>query len=129
MSLKYSKDAVTVGFVGKPDMAGGYSFNHYGQNFADAIDRTVQEQVDLVNSKANNCRGSYEPVFASDSKYLPVSNPLLNPCTGENSGATLVGGIGVIQLTEVPKKQEDGWDLLSIGVLALAVYGAYKLIA
>jgi hypothetical protein len=96
--LKYSKDSVKLGF------ADG------GNNFYDSKIASASEQVDLLDSLANNCRWWYEPIFKNEHKYLPVSNE-----------KTMVSAM---ELTEPPKtKKENIWlNALLVGGTAIVIY-------
>jgi hypothetical protein len=65
--LTYGKSAIKTGFVGVPDR-----LSMYGQNFIDVPNMSAVDQITLINSEANQCRGWYEPVYSDNSKYLPI---------------------------------------------------------
>jgi len=59
--LKYSSTSNKVGFaIG-------------GDPFVDSALKPRVEQIDQINTIANNCRGWYEPIYVTEHKYLPVS--------------------------------------------------------
>ena len=99
--LKYSKDSVKLGF------ADG------GNNFYDSKIATASQQVDLLDSLANNCRWWYEPIFSNEHKYLPVSK--------SSSDNTMVSAM---DLTKPPKtKKENIWlNALLVGGTAIVIY-------
>ena len=99
--LKYSKDSVKLGF------ADGSS------NFYDSKIASASEQIDLLDTLANNCRWWYEPIFSNEHKYLPVS---------KSSDTTTM--VSAMQLTEPPKtKKENIWlNALLVGGTAIVIY-------
>jgi hypothetical protein len=98
--LKYSKDSVKLGF------ADG------GNNFYDSNIASASEQVDLLDSLANNCRWWYEPIFSNENKYLPVSN------SSDNNM------VSAMDLTEPPKTKKENilLNALLVGGTAIVIY-------
>jgi len=66
--LQYAEDVVKKGFTGFQWQ------NQSNKNFAFERTKSVQEQIDFIFTKANNCRLDYNPVFPTDRKKLPISN-------------------------------------------------------
>jgi len=64
MSLECSKNAVVKGFS---------NFEQHKGSFADDVLRTPEERIEEIFTIANRCRGWYEPIYADQSNYLPVS--------------------------------------------------------
>ena len=99
--LKYGKDSVKVGFA---DM---------GNNFYDASYPPKDVQINRVNTIANTCRSWYEPIFASDSKYLPVSDDIV---------------VSAMELTQPPKQSQNNniMNALLVGGVAIVLYKLFS---
>lgn len=106
MSLKYSKNAVIKGF------AGSDAFIKTGK-FADDVVVTPEQRVNDINQKANCCRDWYEPIFANESKYLPVK--------------TKVEAAVVMSAPKPPMTEEN--NLMNIVLLGLGIFVIYKLVS
>jgi len=113
-------------FVAIPD-----TYRLWGQNFYDGGVQPVQQQIDFINSTANECRWWYKPIFKDDSKYLPVSSEPSKTMEVKNPIVLideLKGGGGSSEGVLMPpmKKQDDYTNLLIIG---LGVIVAFKLLS
>jgi hypothetical protein len=99
--LKYGKDSVKVGFADS------------GTNFYDASYPPKDVQINYVNTLANNCRSWYEPIFASDSKYLPVSDASIT---------------SAIDLTQPPQESKNNvlMNALLFGGVAIVLYKLFS---
>ena len=54
------------------------SFADYSTpTFSGDVVATAAEKKDYILNIANECRGWYSPVFTNESKYLPVSDPMV----------------------------------------------------
>lgn len=115
--MKYSSSAGNVGFAGQP-----VSGNVFGNNFADFMPRTAQEQTDVIHIKANNCREWFTPVFVNEANPLPVANPCLDPCAPKVDTA-------VVATVESTQKQEEGDDFWKYVFYGVAIFVAYKLLS
>lgn len=109
MSLKYSKNAVIKSFSASNEFVGN-------ANFADDVSKTPLQRVDEINAKANNCRGWYEPTFADESKYLPVS---------KDGTAVVIAAA----LTTPPNKSAEDDELMNVLLVGLGVFVIYKLLS
>lgn len=108
MSLKYSKNAVIKSFSASNEAVGN-------AQFADDVTLTPLQRVDEINTQANNCRSWYEPTFADESKYLPVS---------KKADAVIIAA----SLTTPPNKAEDN-ELMNVILVGLGVFVIYKLLS
>ncbi len=102
-------------FVGIPD-----TYELWGQNFYDGGVKPVQEQVNLINSTANNCRWWYNPIFKDDSKYLPVSNDSATIVV--KNPIDLIDELKSQVQPSVQSKKEDYTGLIILGLGAFVVY-------
>lgn len=112
-------------FVAIPD-----SYELWGQNFYDGGVKPVQEQIDLINSTANECRWWYKPIFKDDSQYLPVTNlPIAIAKVEVKNPIDLIDELknqSVNSIEPPMKKEKDYTDLI---ILALGAFVAYKLLS
>lgn len=115
--MKYSPSAIKAGFAGQPDIS-----NKYGDNFADFIPRSAQEQTDVIHIKANNCRDWFTPVFVNEANPLPVANPCLDPCAPQPDAV-------IVASLEPPQKQEEMDDFWKYVFFGAAIFVAYKLLS
>jgi hypothetical protein len=104
------------------------TYAQWGQNFYDGGVQPVQQQIDLINSRANECRWWYEPIFKDDSKRLPVSSSqtmeVKNPLVLIDE---LKGDVDLSRKTssEINKKN----DYTNILIVGLGVIVALKLLS
>lgn len=117
MSLKYSKNAVIKGFTGIPDQ-----FALYGQDntFVGTTQKTIQEQVDSINTIANDCRDWYQPIFSGESQYLPVSN--------KPQDIVLAAEVEVKSAPVPPQKQQEN-VLGNALLLGAGIFVLYKILS
>jgi hypothetical protein len=125
--LKYSKNSVKKGFTNDIQV----DFWHNSDAIANA-EQSTQEVYDM----ANNCRGDYQPIFVSDSQYLPndssmnipdtttlVVTTTMPPITDTKIPPYYVNGnmdsVDVMALTNPPKKDDMLLKGLLIGVVAV----------
>lgn len=111
MSLKYSKNAVIKSFSASNEAVGN-------AQFADDVTLTPLQRVDEINTQANNCRWWYEPTFADESKYLPVSKQ------ADADAVVVVAG-----LTTPPNKSAEDNELMNVLLVGLGVFVIYKLLS
>ena len=123
MSIKYSKNAVIKGFTGIPDQ-----FALYGQDntFVGDIPKTIQEQVNQINTIANDCRDWYKPIFSGESQYLPVNKP--------QDVSTIVAEIELKSVNELksapkpPNKKEEN-EIINALILGAGIFVLYKILS
>lgn len=89
-----------------------------------------EDKVNYVLNTANNCRDWYTPIFANESKYLPVSNPsivtLVQSAPKDNTALVLnPDGLlpDVHELTTPPQKQTTDLEkgLIIAGVALIII--------
>lgn len=121
--LKYSKNAVKKGFTNDIQV----DFEHNSDAFANA-----QQSTQMVFDMANKCRWDYEPIFVSDSQFLPNDSSMDIPDTTTvvDTSTTdtkippyYVNGdmdsVNVMALTRPPKKDDILLKGLLVGVVAV----------
>jgi hypothetical protein len=112
--LTYGKSAIKTGFVGVPDR-----LSMYGQNFIDVPNMSAVDQITLINSEANQCRGWYEPVYSDNSKYLPIPP--------KEATAEMLSNVDSKQCNckEKKLKQDEMW--LKAILVGASIFVIYKL--
>jgi len=111
MSLKYSKDAVIKGFSGSDQFV-------QTSMFADDIVKTPLQRVDEINTMANDCRDWYEPIYADERKYLPVST----------SPSSTSASVIVVANTKPPMRVKEN-ELMNVLLIGAGVFVLYKLLS
>jgi hypothetical protein len=143
--LRYSSKAVVKDFVTNMDYGNNAHLNAqnpFNNNFApdnrplnqQTVD-SINNQVDYLFCRSNNCRGNYTPIFADETQFLQRTPPTTSTIdTGCGCGAgTEIKPIqlglpvesnlpNVADLTEPPTKKDDTLMksiLIGAGVLIL----------
>ena len=90
--------------------------------FGDYLGRTAQQQIDQINYTANQCRWWYEPVFADDHKFLPISSGYVPP--------TSSGSVAVAVAPQAQDQQKDQTQMIvNSALIAISVFAVYKLLS
>lgn len=114
MSLTYSKNAVIKGFSGSDAII------RTGQ-FANDVEMTPAQRVNEIYTKSNDCRGWFEPSFADETKYFPVSQPTM--------GVTKVDAVVINASATVPPKKVQEDTLTNALLVGVGVFVIYKLLS
>lgn len=116
-SLIWAKNAEQRGFVGFPAQ------NPLGKNFYNDANKTVEEQRQMLFTLANSHRGCYTPIFANQTKCLPVTTT-----TEPAATVAIPVPISAKALTEPPQKKEEN-VLLNAVLVGLGIVVFVKLIS
>ena len=117
MGLKYSKDAVKIGFADISNDQNVPSNESYMGYFPIDLKMSIDEQKDLLFTTSNKEKCFDEPIYIDDKKYNEIPTP--PPTSTQDLPSSKA-------LTLPPNKQNE--DLKNIVTVAVGLVGAYLLI-